>query len=185
MQWYEENGIRFSDCRPYLWGDAAVTHHSIRTEISVSLKRQPQPNQVLELLDMNIIKNTLKYFPLDRSLQVILLYNMSLFKYFVKYLFVNYENILVLQPGKRLHHIETKIYDLSFILPLMSHLLASESRISVQKFTRSGGLSLILAALASDVSEVRMGAFHCLQRFHCHLSRFVYMPSNYSTILIF
>lgn len=70
LRWYEDNGIRFSDCRPYLWGDAAVTHHSIRTEISVSLKRQPLPNQVLELFDNEIIKNTIRYFPLDRSLKV-------------------------------------------------------------------------------------------------------------------
>lgn len=70
LRWYEDNGIRFSDCRPYLWGDAAVTHHSIRTEISVSLKRQPLPTQVIELLDDEIVKNTVRYFPLDRSLQV-------------------------------------------------------------------------------------------------------------------
>lgn len=70
LQWYDENGIRFNDCRPYLWGDAAVSYHSIRTEVNVSLKRQPQPNQVLDLFDMNIVKNTIRYFPLGRPLRV-------------------------------------------------------------------------------------------------------------------
>lgn len=70
LQWYENNNIRFSDCRPYLWGDAAASHYSIKTEISVSLARQPLPNQVLELLDIDIIENTIKSFPLNRPLWV-------------------------------------------------------------------------------------------------------------------
>lgn len=53
-----------------MWGEAAVIHHSVRAEISLSLKRQPQANEVLELLDMNIVKNTIKHFPLNRDLQV-------------------------------------------------------------------------------------------------------------------
>ncbi|KAK7601079.1 hypothetical protein V9T40_008520 [Parthenolecanium corni] len=142
LQWYEENKIRFSDCKPYLWGDAAVTHYSIRTEISISLKRQPQPNQVLDLLDMNIVKNTLRYGPLDRALH----------------------------PGKKMYVTDVDVYDLSFMLPLMSHLLASESRVSVQKFTRSGALALVLVSLSSQEAVVRMAGFHCLQRFQSHLN---------------
>ncbi|XP_065204826.1 uncharacterized protein LOC135834787 [Planococcus citri] len=138
---YEDNGIRFSDCRPYLWGDAAVTHHSIRTEISVSLKRLPLPGQVLELLDGELIKNTIRYFPLDRSLK----------------------------PEDSYVAYDHKMYDISFMLPVMSHLLAPESRISVQKFTRTGGLALIICALANQAEDTRMAAYHCLQRFKAHL----------------
>lgn len=65
------------------------------------------------------------------------------------------------------------VYDLSFMLPLMSHLLAPESRVSVQKFTRSGALALVLVALSSQEADVRMAGFHCLQRFQSHLNRFV------------
>lgn len=62
-----------------------------------------------------------------------------------------------------------KMYDISFMIPLMSHLLAPESRVSVQKFTRTGALALIVCALASEAEDTRMAAYHCLQRFRAHL----------------
>lgn len=68
---------------------------------------------------------------------------------------------------------DVDVYDLSFMLPLMSHLLASESRVSVQKFTRSGALALVLVSLSSQEAVVRMAGFHCLQRFQSHLNRFI------------
>ncbi len=76
-----------------------------------------------------------------------------------------------LQPEKHSHLDFTRVYDPCFMLPLFSHLLAPESRISVRKVTRSGALSYILMALSSSRSNVRTAAFHCLLRFSSHLAR--------------
>lgn len=58
------------ECRPYLWGEAAVSHYSITSKVGMSLWRQPQAKQVLQLLDMDGVLETVKNFPLSRGLNV-------------------------------------------------------------------------------------------------------------------
>lgn len=70
LQSYEAGGISLHECRPYLWGEAAVSHYSVKSKVGMSLWRQPQANQVLELLDMNCVLETIKNFPLNRGLKV-------------------------------------------------------------------------------------------------------------------
>jgi hypothetical protein len=58
------------ECQPYLWGEAAVSYYSVKSEVGMSLWRQPQANQVLEFLDMDCVLETIKHFPLSRELKV-------------------------------------------------------------------------------------------------------------------
>jgi nucleolar pre-ribosomal-associated protein 1 len=67
---YEAGGVSLYEYRPYLWGEAAVSHYSVKSKMVMSLWRQPQANQVLQLLDVDCILETLKNFPLSRSLNV-------------------------------------------------------------------------------------------------------------------
>jgi hypothetical protein len=67
---YEAGGVSLYECQPYLWGEAAVSYYSVKSNVGMSLWRQPQANQVLELLDEDCISETIKNFPLSRGLKV-------------------------------------------------------------------------------------------------------------------
>jgi hypothetical protein len=67
---YEAGGVSLYECRPYLWGEAAVSYYSVKSKVGMSLWRQPQANQVLELLDVDCVLETIKSFPLSRGLKV-------------------------------------------------------------------------------------------------------------------
>ncbi|XP_021934675.1 nucleolar pre-ribosomal-associated protein 1 isoform X2 [Zootermopsis nevadensis] len=139
LQSYEAGGISLHECRPYLWGEAAVSHYSVKSKVGMSLWRQPQANQVLELLDMNCVLETIKNFPLNRGLKA----------------------SESLECGR-------KVYDPAFLLPLFSHLLAPESVVHTYKFISSGGLAVTLAALCSACEDTRAAAYHVVARLYFH-----------------
>nr|CAD7260110.1 unnamed protein product [Timema shepardi] len=138
---YEHSGVSLHECRPYLWGEAAVNHYSVRSALAQSLWRQPNIEQVLNLLTVDNVATTLKYFPLNRTLKV----------------------------GEKLHADAPNTYDPAFLLPLFSHLLAPENLSRTFRFHRSGALALTLACLGSNCESVRQAAFHVVARFYFHL----------------
>ncbi|XP_066992628.2 nucleolar pre-ribosomal-associated protein 1 isoform X3 [Anabrus simplex] len=127
--------------RPYLWGEAAVSHYSIRSTAALALWRVPKANQVLELLDPSIVNNTICFFPAARKLQKL-------------------ENMF---PDRR------DVYDPAFILPLFSHLLAPESVVYTHKVNHCGALALTICALASNCPDLRAAGGHVLARYHDQL----------------
>lgn len=59
--------------------------------------------------------------------------------------------------------------DPAFLLPMISSLLATEAPLSIEKFTRSGCLSLVLACLGSSNNAMRSAAYHVLKLLRSHL----------------
>lgn len=109
---YEKNATqtKFYDFKPFLWGRAAATHYSVRVNIETILLRQPKTGAILDILQEDIVRSTIVSYPLNNTLT-----NKDEFRQDIK-----------------------KCYDLSFMLPLFSQLLAPEQQIATYKFTRTG-----------------------------------------------
>lgn len=71
MQYYENNNVNIYEYRPYVWGNVATTYYSVKDEIHTTLWRQPSVTQVLNLFEEDIVNNTIKEYPVDRSLKVV------------------------------------------------------------------------------------------------------------------
>ena len=70
LTFYEKNGFKFNQYEPLVWGEAAVSHYSIKTQAGLSLWQQFNMTNVLDLLDSQKLENSLKEFPINRSFQV-------------------------------------------------------------------------------------------------------------------
>ncbi|XP_069668959.1 nucleolar pre-ribosomal-associated protein 1 isoform X2 [Periplaneta americana] len=141
LQIYEAEGVSLYEYRPYLWGEAAVSHYSVKSKVGLSLWRQPQTGQVLDLLEMDTVLDTLKNFPLGRGLEASQIY----------------KDICT-----------CKVYDPAFFLPLFTHLLAPASIVQTHKFICSGGLALTLASLGSSCEETRAAAYQVVSKLYFH-----------------
>ncbi|KAI4500310.1 hypothetical protein M0802_004727 [Mischocyttarus mexicanus] len=139
LQYYERNNITIYEYRPYLWGNAAALHYSVKGDVSTAIWRQPSTFEVLSLFDQNIVTNTIKYYPINRSLENNELNNAS------------------------------DIYDPAFYLPLLCYLLSDNNIVPCYKITQSGALALILMACSSNHSDVRMAAYTAIARYYFHL----------------
>lgn len=95
---------------------------------------------IVDILQERWISNTIKEYPLEAPLEPS-------------------------DTGKAMPY----IYDLTFMLPLFSYLLAPENSVQTYKFSRSGALSLTIAALSSEVEQVREAACFVLYRYYHHL----------------
>nr|XP_022918472.1 uncharacterized protein LOC111427518 [Onthophagus taurus] len=60
---FEEHPQRsnFYEYKPFLWGKAAANHYSIKSNVETSLFRQPKISTILDLLEIEIVLNTIKY----------------------------------------------------------------------------------------------------------------------------
>ncbi|XP_030758661.1 uncharacterized protein LOC115884273 [Sitophilus oryzae] len=130
----------FYDFKPFLWGRSAATHYSVRTSIESSLTRQPKINNVLSVLKEELVNNTITNYSLNDNLH-----------------------------DDDTEVTDSRCYDLKFILPLFSHILAPEQQVKTYVFTRSGALSLTVVGLSSRDKQVRQAACHVLSRFYFHL----------------
>ncbi|XP_076754806.1 nucleolar pre-ribosomal-associated protein 1 [Xylocopa sonorina] len=139
LQYYERNGINICEYRPYVWGNTAAIHYSVKGEMDTTLWRQPSIAQVLNLFEEDVIMNTIKHYPVDRALK-----NTELFK-------------------------ANDIYDPAFYLPLLCFLLSENNVVSCHKVAQSGALALTLAACCSKHSDVRMVAYTVIARYYTHL----------------
>ncbi|XP_057668916.1 uncharacterized protein LOC130901498 [Diorhabda carinulata] len=145
LKMYESRAeqTNFYDFKPFLWGKVAATHYSVRYQIENALWRQPKMSDVLDILQENLVISTITNYPLRQHLR-------------------SDENELL-----KLDDINS--YDLLFLLPLFSQLLAPEQQVQTYKFTRSGALSLTVVGLSSDDKEIRQAACHVLARLHYHV----------------
>ncbi|XP_050508817.1 nucleolar pre-ribosomal-associated protein 1 [Diabrotica virgifera virgifera] len=133
----------FYDFKPFLWDKAAATHYSVRQQIENALWRQPKTSDVLDILQEHLVHSTITNYPLKCPLRS--------------------------EDSGMLDVDDTKSYDLTFLLPLFSQLLAPEQHIQTYKFTRSGALSLTIIGLSSADTEIRKAACHVLARLHYHV----------------
>lgn len=59
--------------------------------------------------------------------------------------------------------------DPAFFLPMISSILATEAPLSIEKFTRTGCLSMVVASLGSCDAPLRLAAYHILTLLRSHL----------------
>ncbi|XP_046741321.1 nucleolar pre-ribosomal-associated protein 1 [Diprion similis] len=140
LQYYERHNVKLTDYRPYLWGNAAASHYSVKSGADTALWRQPSTSQVLDLFLPEIVNNTVKNYPVNRKLEM----------------------------SSELHTSQS-IYDPAFYLPLLCYLLSDNSVVACHKITQSGALALALSACGSTDSQTRLAAFTVISRFYYHL----------------
>ncbi|KAG8148301.1 nucleolar pre-ribosomal-associated protein [Chelonus insularis] len=139
LRHYEASEIKLNYYKPYLWGEAAANHYSVKGEIDTSLLRQPSIAQVMELFNEDLVNNTVINFPINRSLQSTVL------------------------------HPPSNVYDPAFFLPLLISSFSVDNVIPCHKIIKSGTLSLIFASCGSTCEGIRLAAFTVLARFYFHL----------------
>lgn len=119
---YEKKGFMTS-YQPVLWGKAAIVHFGVKSQ-TIGLFRDPMPEQVLGLLNMDRILHTC----------------------------YNFNTRLPLEPTDISKEDKT-LYDVRFLLPLMLYL-ATEERLSEIDYAESGAVVLGLIALTSHQQPV-------------------------------
>ncbi|CAK9816187.1 Nucleolar pre-ribosomal-associated protein 1 [Anthophora quadrimaculata] len=139
LQYYESNNFNIYEYRPYIWGNAAAIHYSVKGETHTVLWRQPSISQVLNLFEEDMVNNTIKHYPVDRDLK-----NNDLCK-------------------------TSDVYDPAFYLPLLCFLLSENNIVPCYKIVQSGALALTLAACSSNHSDIRMVAYTVIARYYIHL----------------
>ncbi|XP_025207586.1 uncharacterized protein LOC112603296 isoform X2 [Melanaphis sacchari] len=144
---YEENSIPMSNYRPYLWGSFAISHYQVKNHlISKTLNSFPSTTEVLSYIPLKRLKETISCFPINRTLHI--------------------------KDQKIVHYTSndpSQMFDPSFFLPMISSLLATEAPLSIEKFNRSGCLSMVLACLGSYDCSMRSAAYHVLTLLRSHL----------------
>ena len=118
--------------RPYLWGPAAAAHYSIQRGIATRIAKLPEAAEVLTLLNSKKLLHTAYNFPIELKLN-----------------------------GTEICQ-ESEDYDPRFILLSLVHVLSSEYEVQCGKFSQSGAVSILFAALSSPCSEV----FHKEQSYY-------------------
>ncbi|XP_044738920.1 nucleolar pre-ribosomal-associated protein 1 [Chrysoperla carnea] len=173
---FEQNSINFDKYKPFLWGELAITHYSVRHNIETAIWRQPRMQNVLELIQMDVVYNTIMNFDWKRSFgalddgDIVKINDINLYE----------DRYVENKHRKRLHRLRhlgvgedfeknVQIYDLNFFLPLFSQLLSSESFVKCYLFTQHGCLALTLLSLASKCPLVRQAGYNVLARFYFHL----------------
>ncbi|XP_065899031.1 nucleolar pre-ribosomal-associated protein 1-like isoform X3 [Dysidea avara] len=147
MQKYEIHETDTAEFSPYLWGKTAVSQFRERQKKGWVLCMQPGMSEVLDMLDKNVLKQSILEFPIDLSLE----------------------------PSSNCNQAhDKKKFDPRFLLPLFSHLLDTGNLVDCRKFVSHGCVGYLLAAISSHDRDVRAAAYHCLARYYTHLegSRF-------------
>ncbi|XP_029174651.1 nucleolar pre-ribosomal-associated protein 1 [Nylanderia fulva] len=139
LRYYEAHGVKLQQYWPYLWGNAAATRYSVKGETDTVLWRQPSTSEIFNLFDKDIVNETIRNYPIHRTLEADELQD------------------------------NTKVYDPAFYLPLLCSLLAENNVIACHKINQSGALALVFAACCSDSSGIRMAAYTVISRYYFHL----------------
>ncbi|XP_076278899.1 nucleolar pre-ribosomal-associated protein 1 isoform X2 [Lasioglossum baleicum] len=141
LQYYENNNVSIYEYQPYLWGNAAAVHYSVKSEIHLNLWKLPSTTQVLNLFEEDVINNTIQNYPVNRALK-------------------NTELYICESYG---------VYDPAFYLPLLCYSLSENNVVSCLKIAQSGALALAFVACSSNHSDVRMAAYTIIARYYTHL----------------
>ncbi|KMQ97247.1 nucleolar pre-ribosomal-associated protein 1 [Lasius niger] len=139
LRYYEAHGVKLRQYWPYLWGSAAATRYSVKGETDTVLWRQPSTSEIFNLFDKDIVNETIRNYPIHRTLE-----------------------------ADELHD-NNKVYDPAFYLPLLCSLLAENNVIACHRINQSGALALVFAACCSDSSGIRMTAYTIISRYYFHL----------------
>jgi len=70
LQYYETHNVKLQQYWPYLWGSAAATRYSVKGETDTALWRQPSTSEVFNLFNKDIVNETIKNYPIHRTMKV-------------------------------------------------------------------------------------------------------------------
>ncbi|XP_014232040.1 uncharacterized protein LOC106655945 [Trichogramma pretiosum] len=135
---FEKNGLDISKYQPYLWGEAAATHYSVKGGAETILFRQTSTSEVFDLLQSDIVSNTIKNFPVHRN---------------------SLTEVIEIDSGE-------KMYDPQFYLPLFQQLLEPHNVVPCHKVIHSGAFALAIAACSSTSSLVRGMALSVISKYY-------------------
>ncbi|XP_076371791.1 nucleolar pre-ribosomal-associated protein 1 isoform X2 [Tachypleus tridentatus] len=159
---FEKHGAQLFNFKPFLWGQAAIGHYSLKKNIGLSLLKQPRMEEVLNLLDDEKMVLTALKFPLNLELQP-------------------------KPPEEKLHQDDKeneKLYDPCFLLPFLTHLLTPGSLVHFKKFIEMNCLGLAFAALSSYDSSMRAAGYTILSSFYQHLEGSFYKDKRIWLVLL-
>lgn len=191
LQFYEKNDISLYEFRPFIWGETAITHYSLRDEnTKISSIKEPSMMQVMSLIDRAAIESTLSNYPIWRKIDTL-----------TQLPELNFDELccdipgedrpLYLATNKVEKFIETKqsiktnqallkicprkddsyndVYDPAFFVPLMGLLFAPEVFALTAQPAQNGILGVIWSSLSSLDVNMRLAAGHVLLRYRNHL----------------
>ncbi|KAL0275669.1 UNVERIFIED_CONTAM: hypothetical protein PYX00_003459 [Menopon gallinae] len=140
LKYYEDNDVSLDEYQPLVWGEPAVSHYSVKSNVGVSLWRRVNMLNILEMLDPKRMEESLREFPVNRS--------------------GNAEEEVVYN---------SRVYDPAFLLPVFSHLLSPGAVTYCMPFIQKGCFAYTLRSLSSASQDVRVSAAVVLSRLHNHL----------------
>lgn len=202
IQFYEKNEISLYEFRPFIWGETAITHYSLRDEnTKISSIKEPSMMQVMSLIDRSTIETTLSNYPIWRKIDTLSQLPEINFDEFCCDI-PGEDRPLYLATHKVEIFIETKqsiktnqallkicprkedsydnVYDPAFFVPLMGILFAPEVFALTAQPAQNGILGVIWSSLSSLDVNMRLAAGHVLLRYKNHLEGNRYV--NFHTI---
>lgn len=172
---YEKNNIDFSEYRPFLWGDSAVSHYSLDNTEDIAIKgiiEEPSMDMVISLISLETMKNTLSNFPIWRHLNP--LKDLPVLEITPKSSKTEIERMIdgEIPKNAKFSGILTKkkdtwdeVYDPAFFVPLLSAMFAPEVFTSAVSVAQNGLLGMVFEALSSQDEEMRLAAGLALMRY--------------------
>ncbi|XP_059608257.1 nucleolar pre-ribosomal-associated protein 1 [Phlebotomus argentipes] len=171
---YEKNGVDFSQYRPFLWGEAAISHYSLEdTEGTVQgILEEPSMDMVMSIISPDTLMNTISNFPIWRRLNALM--DLPMRQIDVHDMKTEIEMIIDgdMPKDEKFSGLVTRrqdtwdeVYDPAFLVPLVSAMFAPEVLTSTVSVAQNGLLGLVLLALSSDDEEMRLIAGLALIRY--------------------
>lgn len=142
LYFYEVHGADVVQYRPFLWGQAAITHYSIKKRMGDTLLNESRMEDIIVLLDKDRLMATALNFPLHLELEPYVSNTMP---------------------------VAGDIYDPRFLLPILSHLLQPGAYVHCLKFIQSWAMLIAFASLSSRSSDIRAAGYHVLVSLEGHL----------------
>lgn len=146
LQNYEKiDGFDLLKYSPLVWGVDGMKKYKSLQELGPGLWNRPQPDDVLELIDENLMYKSSRLLPLDINLD--------------------------LKTGVSDQFRNQSLYDPRFFLPLFNVLLAPENVVSCKKFVQKNCLSFVFACLSCHDGQLRRSAYLILLKLSKYLSQ--------------
>jgi nucleolar pre-ribosomal-associated protein 1 len=187
IRFYEQCGANLQEYRPFLWGEAAVTHFALRNQDATNAVKQQEVNNmaVMSIIDRRIVEATIAEFPVWRRLDAVQQVPQEEFddlqnivgldeSYAIDLAANNVQRLVeanqskfdqsILKLTARDDNEEAIVYDPAFFVPLMALMFAPESTPIGGLVNRNGMLSLIFSSLACKDDEMRLAAGYVLHR---------------------
>ncbi|GAB0097994.1 hypothetical protein DMENIID0001_136830 [Sergentomyia squamirostris] len=173
---YEKNGIDFTEYRPFLWSDPAISHYALeKTEeedVGKVILEEPSMDMVMSIISLDTMKNTLSNFPIWRHLNPLI----DLPKSHKEATSTKTQLEMIIDQetpkDEEISEVLLKkpedlddVYDPAFFVPLFCAMFAPEVLTSTVSAAQNGLLGLMFEALSCRDEEMRLAAGLALMRY--------------------